>query len=44
MEKKEYEKQKSSMAEKERKDKEEDLEFRRMKIKKQMLGNIKFSK
>ena len=44
MEKKEYEKTKTSVTEKERAEKEEELEFRRMKIKKRMLGNIKFSK
>jgi translation initiation factor 4G len=44
LEKKEYEKNKADLSDKERKDKEEDLEFRKMKIKKQMLGNIKFSK
>ena len=43
-EKKEYEKNKADLSDKERKDKEEDFEFRKMKIKKQMLGNIKFSK
>lgn len=43
-EKKEYEKNKASLTEKEKAEKEEELEFRRMKIKKQMLGNIKFSK
>lgn len=42
VEKKEYEKKKASMPEKEQAEKEEELEFRRMKIKKQMLGNIKF--
>ena len=42
VEKKAYEKQKSSMSEKEQKEKKEELEFRRMTIKKQMLGNIKF--
>ena len=42
--KKEYGKVKSTLREKERAKKEEDLEFRRIKIKKQMLGNIKFSK
>lgn len=40
--KKEYEKQKASMSESERKGQEKELEFRRMNIKKQMLGNIKF--
>jgi translation initiation factor 4G len=44
VEKKEYEKKKASLTEKERAEKAEELEFRRMKIKKQMLGNIKFSK
>ena len=44
VEKKEYEKNKASFTEKERAEKAEELEFRRMKIKKQMLGNIKFSK
>lgn len=43
-EKKGYEKNKADLSDKERKDKEEDFEFRKMKIKKQMLGNIKFSK
>ena len=43
VEKKEYEKKKASMSESERAGKKEELEFRRMKIKKQMLGNIKFS-
>lgn len=42
LEKKEYEKAKASMTDKERDEKQEELEFRRMKIKKQMLGNIKF--
>lgn len=32
------------MTEAERRELEADMEFRRMKIKKQMLGNIKFSK
>ena len=41
---KEYQKEKVKLSEKETKMKEEELEFRRMKIKKQMLGNIKFSK
>lgn len=43
-EKKAYEKEKAKLSEKERKEKESDLEFRRIKMKKQMLGNIKFSK
>ena len=43
VEKREYEKTKGPLSEKERKMKGEDLEFRRMKMKKQMLGNIKFS-
>ncbi len=43
-EKKEYDKSKASLTEKEKAEKEAELEFRRMKIKKQMLGNIKFSK
>ena len=43
VEKKEYDKTKGSLSERDRNQKEEDLEFRRMKIKKQMLGNIKFS-
>lgn len=42
IEKKAYEEQKDSFSESERLEKEEDLEFRRMKIKKQMLGNIRF--
>lgn len=37
-----YENTKSSMTAKEQAEKEEDLDFRRMSIKKQMLGNIKF--
>ena len=41
-EKKAYEETKSSLTEAERAVKEEELDFRRMKIKKQMLGNIKF--
>jgi len=41
-EKKEYEKNKKSMAERERAEKEEELDFRRIRIKKQMLGNVKF--
>merc|ERR1719287_36108 len=42
LEKKEYEKKKATMTEAERRELEADMEFRRMKIKKQMLGNIKF--
>lgn len=38
----EYKQQKTSMSEKDQAEKQEDLSFRRMKIKKQMLGNIKF--
>lgn len=38
----EYKKNKSSMSAKDIAEKDEDLNFRRMKIKKQMLGNIKF--
>lgn len=41
-EKKEYEESKSSLTDAERAEKEEELEFRRIRIKKQMLGNIKF--
>ena len=41
-EKKEYEKKKSTLSEKKQNEIEEELEFRRMKLKKQMLGNIKF--
>jgi hypothetical protein len=41
-EKKAHGESKSSLTDKERADKDEDLEFRRIKIKKQMLGNIKF--
>jgi translation initiation factor 4G len=41
-EKKAYEESKSSMTEAERNAKEEELDFRRIRIKKQMLGNIKF--
>lgn len=41
-EKKAYDKIKATLTEPERVSKEEDLEFRRMKIKKQMLGNVKF--
>lgn len=37
-----YEENKSNLAESERAEKEEELNFRRIKIKKQMLGNIKF--
>ena len=44
VEKMEYEKKKASFTEEKRTEKEEELEFRRMKIKKRMLGNIKFSK
>lgn len=40
---KEYEKTKSNLSESEQAEREEELEFRRMKIKKQMLGNIKVS-
>merc|ERR1712087_589876 len=39
---KEYEVGKNKLTERERAEAEEDLEFRRMKIKKQMLGNIRF--
>jgi translation initiation factor 4G len=42
IEKKAYDEQKASFSDAERLEKEEDLEFRRMKIKKQMLGNIRF--
>jgi MIF4G domain. len=42
IEKKAYDLQKDSYSESERLEKEEDLEYRRMKIKKQMLGNIRF--
>ena len=42
VEKKDYEAKKSSMTESERAEKEEELEFRRIRIKKQMLGNVKF--
>jgi hypothetical protein len=38
---KEYEKIKSTLSESDQAAREEELEFRRMKIKKQMLGNIK---
>lgn len=41
-EKKAYEENKASMTEAEQSEKEAELDFRRMKIKKQMLGNIKF--
>lgn len=41
-EKEAYEETKSTLKEAERAEKEEELGFRRMKIKKQMLGNIKF--
>ena len=41
-EKKAYEKQKSALSEAEQAEREAELEFRRIKIKKQMLGNIKF--
>lgn len=41
-EKKEYEANKGSMSDAERKEKEEEFVFRRIRIKKQMLGNIKF--
>ena len=37
-----YEESKKQLTEGERNEKEEELDFRRMKIKKQMLGNIKF--
>ena len=37
-----YEESKGSMSAKEQKEKEDDMKFRRMKIKKQMLGNVKF--
>mmetsp|Transcript_15108 Transcript_15108/g.25769 ORF Transcript_15108/g.25769 Transcript_15108/m.25769 type:complete len:482 (+) Transcript_15108:3-1448(+) len=39
---KEYKKLTATLSESEQKEREEELEFRRMKIKKQMLGNIKF--
>ncbi len=39
---KEFKKNKASLSESEQAEREEELEFRRMKIKKQMLGNIKF--
>jgi len=42
VEMKEFKKTMMSLTETERKQKKEDLEFRRMKIKKQFLGNIKF--
>jgi translation initiation factor 4G len=41
-EKQEYEESKASMTDAERAEKEEELDFRRIRIKKQMLGNIKF--
>ena len=41
-EKQAYDETKSTLTEREQKEKEEDMDFRRMKIKKQMLGNIKF--
>lgn len=41
-EKKAYEESKSTLTEAARAEKEEELEFRRMRIKKQMLGNVKF--
>lgn len=41
-EKQDYEENKNGMSESERAEKEEDLEFRRIRIKKQMLGNVKF--
>jgi translation initiation factor 4G len=41
-EKKAYEESKSSMTDVARKEKEEELNFRRIRIKKQMLGNVKF--
>jgi translation initiation factor 4G len=42
IEKKKHEDNKSSLSDSERLEKESELEFRRMKLKKQMLGNIKF--
>ena len=42
VEKAAYDKGKSSLSDSERLEKEEELEFRRMKIKKQVLGNIRF--
>lgn len=42
IEKKGYDEQKGSFSDSERRVKEEDLEFRRIKTKKQMLGNIRF--
>merc|ERR1712071_729808 len=41
-EKKEYDATKQELSERERAEKEEEFNFRRMQIKKQMLGNIKF--
>ena len=41
-EKQEYEATKATLTEAERAEKEEELDFRRIRIKKQMLGNIKF--
>ena len=41
-EKKEYEESKSKLKPAEQAEREEELNFRRIKIKKQMLGNIKF--
>lgn len=41
-EKKVYEEEKDKLSDRERLEKEEELEFRRMKIKKQVLGNIHF--
>lgn len=38
---KQYEKTKSTLSESDQAEREEELEFRRIKIKKQMLGNIK---
>lgn len=42
VEKKEFDGKKTTFTESERLEKEEELEFRRMKIKKQVLGNIRF--
>ncbi len=42
VEKKEHDAKKHSLSESERLEKDEELEFRRMKIKKQVLGNIRF--
>lgn len=41
-EKKEYEESKGKLSEAERKEKEDELKFRRIRIKKQMLGNVQF--